>query len=151
MKNYSLIILICTASLLLYSCGKKTKINKDRAIALVEARYDNRDEDLDFDQASLDSLYTISPKAYADSLKKGNKLDTTLALLESEIEHLSQEESDSVGLISAQLTKERYRLLDLAKTKPEFIGWKLSGVKSEDAKAKGLSFNFDKEITKIVP
>ncbi|RLJ77398.1 hypothetical protein [Pedobacter alluvionis] len=74
-----------------------------------------------------------------------------MAQLESEIEHLSQAESDSVGLISARLTKERYHLLELAKTKPEFIGWKLSGVAVEGDRSGILSFNFDKGITKIVP
>ncbi|WP_316845234.1 hypothetical protein [Pedobacter psychrodurus] len=148
MKNYYLAILLGIISLTLYSCSKKT--DKDRAIALVEAKYANSDHDLDFDNTSLDSLYNISPKAYADSLKKGNELDATLAQLEGEIEHLSQEASDSVGLISAKLTKERYRLLDLAKTKPVFTGWKLSGVKSDEAKREELSFNFDKGITKIV-
>lgn len=149
MKNYYLIILLGVISLSLYSCGKKT--DKDRAITLVETKYESSNQKLDFDASQLDSLYNISPKAYADSLKKGNELDATLATLEGEIEHLSQEESDSVGLISAQLTKERYRLLDLAKAKPKFIGWKLSGVKSDEAKMEELSFNFDKEITKIVP
>jgi uncharacterized protein YxeA len=140
---YLLLLLIVMAS-----CGKKT--DKDRAIALVESKYENSNQKLDFDGASLDSLYNISPSAYADSIKKGNELDVTLAALESEIEHLSQVESDSVGLISAKLTKERYRLLELVKTKPEFIGWKLSGVKPEDAKSGELSFKFDKRITKIV-
>jgi uncharacterized protein YxeA len=140
---YLLLLLIVMAS-----CGKKT--DKDRAIALVESKYENSNQKLDFDGASLDSLYNISPSAYADSIKKGNELDVTLAALEGEIEHLSQVESDSVGLISAKLTKERYRLLDLAKTKPAFIGWKLSGVKIENAKSKAKSFNFDKGITKIV-
>jgi len=148
MKNYCLVILFGIISLILYSCGKKT--DKERAIALVETKYKNSAQKFDFDGASLDSLYNISPAAYADSLKKGNELDATLAILESEIEHLSQEASDSVGLISAKLTKERYHLLDLAKTKPAFIGWKLSGVKLENARPEGLSFNFDKEITKIV-
>jgi hypothetical protein len=136
-------------SVVIASCGKKT--DKDRAIALVESKYENSDQKLDFDGSQLDSLYNISPKAYADSLKKGNELDVTLAALESEIEHLSQVESDSVGLISAKLTKERYRLLELAKTKPTFIGWKLSGVAVEGEKQDTLSFNFDKGITKIVP
>lgn len=131
------------------SCGKKT--DTDRAIALVEAKYENSNQELNFDDAKLDSLYNISPQAYADSLKKGNELDVTLAALESQIEHLGQAESDSVGLISAKLTKERYRLLDLAKMKPVFIGWTLSGVAVEGAKPEVLSFNFDKEITKIVP
>ncbi|MDQ0968216.1 hypothetical protein QFZ20_003619 [Flavobacterium sp. W4I14] len=105
---------------------------------------------MNFDGSRLDSLYNISPRAYADSLKKGNELDVTLADLESQIEHLSQAESDSVGLVSAKLTKERYRLLDVAKTKPAFIGWKLSGVRSEDGKSEELSFKFDKGITKVV-
>lgn len=148
MRNYCLFILFGMICLALYSCHKKT--NKDRAIALVEAKHENNNQDLNFDSSKLDSLYNISPQAYADSLKKGNELDDTLAVLESEIEHLSQAESDSVGLISAKLTKERYRLLDLAKTKPTFVGWKLSGVKSEDGKSEELSFKFDKRITKIV-
>ncbi|GGH09028.1 hypothetical protein [Pedobacter zeae] len=131
------------------SCGKKT--DKDRAIELVEAQYENSDRDLNFDDSKLDSLYNISPGAYADSLKKGKELDVALAQLESQIEHLSQAESDSVGLISARLTKERYRLLELAKTKPAFIGWKLSGVAIEGDKHEVLSFNFDKGITKIIP
>ena len=105
---------------------------------------------MNFDGSRLDSLYNISPQAYADSLNKGNELDVTLAALESQIEHLSQAESDSVGLVSAKLTKERYRLLDVAKIKPAFMGWKLSGVKSEDGKSEGLSFKFDKGITKVV-
>ncbi|TCD18284.1 hypothetical protein EZ456_21500 [Pedobacter psychrodurus] len=131
------------------SCGKKT--DKDRAIALVESKYENSNQELNFNGSRLDSLYNISPRAYADSLKKGNELDVTLAALESQIEHLSQAESDSVGLISAKLTEERYRLLDLAKMKPAFIGWKLSGVAVEGEKPEVLSFNFDKGITKIVP
>ncbi|WP_029279777.1 hypothetical protein [Pedobacter borealis] len=131
------------------SCGKKT--DKDRAIALVEAKYENSNQKLDFDNSHLDSLYNISPKAYTDSIKRGNELDDTLAALESQIEHLSQAESDSVGLISAKLTKERYRLLEIAKTKPAFIGWTLSGVAVEGAKPEVLSFKFDKNITKIVP
>lgn len=131
------------------SCGRKT--DKDRAIALVKSKYANSNQDLNFDSTKLDSLYNISPQAYADSLKKGNELDDTLAVLESEIEHLSQAESDSVGLISAKLTKERYHLLDVAKTKPAFIGWQLSKVVVEGGKTDTLSFNFDKGITKIVP
>lgn len=149
MKNYYLFIFFGIISLALYSCHKKT--DQDRAITLVEAKYENNSQDLNFDSSKLDSLYNISPKAYTDSIKKGNELDDTLAALESEIEHLSQAESDSVGLISAKLTKERYRLLDLAKTKPTFIGWKLSGVAVDGKKAEFLSFNFDKELTKIVP
>jgi len=132
------------------SCRKKPKTDQDRAIALVESRYKDSDQKLNFDSAKLDSLYNISPAAYADSIKNGNELDATLAQLESEIEHLSQAESDSVGLISAQLTKERYRLLELAKTKPTFVGWKLSGVKIEAPKPVIKNFKFDKEITKIV-
>jgi len=133
---------------LITSCKKET--DKERAIAIVESQYERKDQQLDFDQATLDSLYTISPKAYADSILKGNELDSVLAVLESQIEHFNQRESDSVGLISAELTKQRYRLLDLAKTKPRFIGWKLSGVKVEGLKSEVLSFNFDKAITRIV-
>lgn len=149
MKNYYLFILFGIISLALYSCHKKT--DQDRAIALVESKYENSNQDLNFDGSKLDSLYNISPQAYADSLKKGNELDVTLAELESQIEHLNQVESDSVGVISAKLTKERYRLLDLAKMKPAFIGWKLSKVVVEGDKPEVLSFSFDKEITKIVP
>ena len=149
MKNYYQVILLVIISSTLYSCGKKT--NKDRAIALVESKYETSNQDLNFDGSKLDSLYNISPQAYADSIKKGNELDVTLAELETQIEHLSQAESDSVGLISARLTKERYHLLELAKTKPAFIGWKLSGVAVAGDKPEILSFNFDKEITKIVP
>ncbi|CAH0183741.1 hypothetical protein SRABI27_01324 [Pedobacter sp. Bi27] len=130
------------------SCGKKT--DQERAIALVKSKYANSNQDLNFDGSKLDSLYNISPRAYADSVKKGNELDVTLAELESQIEHLSQAESDSVGLISAKLTKERYHLLDVAKTKPAFIGWKLSKIVVEGEKADTLSFNFDKGITKVV-
>lgn len=148
MKKYYAIVLLAIISLSLYSCGKKT--GQDRATELVELKYENSSQKLDFDNANLDSLYNISPKAYADSLKKGNELDAALAELESKIEHLSQAESDSVGLISAELTKERYRLLEMAKTKPQFIGWKLSGVKLEDSKTEELVFKFDREITKIV-
>lgn len=149
MKSYHLSFLIGIVSLSLYSCGKKT--NKDLAIALVASKYEKSDQGLNFDSAKLDSLYNISPQDYADSLKKGDELDVTLAELESQIEHLGQAESDSVGLISVKLTKERYRLLELKKIKPEFIGWKLSGVSVAGDKQKALSFNFDKEITKIVP
>lgn len=149
MKDYCLAFLIGIISLTLYSCDKKT--DEDRAIALVESKYENSGQDLNFDRAKLDSLYNISPRAYADSLKKGDELDVSLAELESQIEHLSQAESDSVGLISAKVTKERYRLLDLKKIKPQFIGWKLSGVSIRGNKQKVLSFNFDKGITKIVP
>ncbi|QDW27880.1 hypothetical protein FFJ24_024775 [Pedobacter sp. KBS0701] len=149
MKNYYQIILLVIISLTLYSCEKKT--DKDRAIALVESKYETSNRDLNFDGSKLDSLYNISPQAYADSLKKGNELDITLAELESQIEHLSQAESDSVGLISARLTKERYHLLEFTKTKPAFIGWKLSGVTIAGDKPEILSLNFDKGITKIVP
>lgn len=131
---------------LIVSCSKKT--DKERAIALVEKQYENSNRELNFEHATLDSLYNISPEAYADSLAKGHELDSTLAVLETEIEHFSQAESDSVGLISAKLTKERYRLLELAKTKPAFEGWKLSGVEIEDEQGQ-RSFNFDKGITMI--
>lgn len=146
-KKHFIIIFLVTLSVIFYSCGKKT--DKELAIALVEKQYENSNQKLDFEQATLDSLYNISPKAYADSIAKGHELDSTLAVLETEIEHFSQAESDSVGLISAKLTKERYRLLELAKTKPAFVGWKLSGVKIEDEKQGQRSFNFDKGITTI--
>lgn len=149
MLNRKIILIICSVSVFAMSCGKKT--NKDRAEALVKAKYENANQKLDFENSKLDSLYNISPKAYADSVKKGNDLDSVLAILEGEIEHLSQKESDSVGLISAALTKQRYRLLDLAKVKPKFLGWKLSGVKIDGEPSESLSFNFDKEITKITP
>jgi len=142
------IIYLLMMTLLMYSCSKKT--DKDRAIELVESKYESSDQKLNFDEASLDSLYNIHPQAYADSIKKGNELDDTLAVLESQIEHLSQKESDSVGLISAELTKRRYQLLELAKTKPQFVGWKLSGVRIKDVKREVISFNFDKAITEIV-
>lgn len=145
-KTYCFFVLL--PLFVMMSCRKKT--DKDRAIALVESKYETSNRDLDFDGAILDSLYNISPQAYVDSLKKGEELDVTLAELESQIEHLSQAESDSVGLISAKLTKERYRLLDLKKIKPKFIGWKLSGVKLKDGKSEELSFKFDKGITKVV-
>lgn len=138
---YCLLLLVTV----IISCGKKT--DKDRAIKLVEAKYENGTQKPDFENAKLDSLYNISPKAYDDSVKKGNELDVTLAKLESEIEHLSQAESDSVGLISARLTKERYRLLELAKTKSAFIGWRLSGVRID---SELQNFDFDKSITKLV-
>ena len=133
----------------LASCKQKT--GHERAIELVQAKYEHSDDELNFDHSKLDSLYTISPKAYADSLKKGNELDERLANLESEIEHYGQEASDSVGLISAALTKDRYRLLDVAKSKPRFIGWTLSGVKIENSSNQLLNFNFDSGITKIIP
>lgn len=142
-KIYPYCLLLTLATII--SCGKKT--DKDRAIKLIELKYKSSGQQPDFENAKLDSLYNISPKAYDDSLKKGNELDVTLAELESEIEHLSQAESDSVGLISARLTKERYRLLELAKTKPVFTGWKLTGVKIE---GKLQHFDFDKGITRLV-
>lgn len=142
-------MLLGLVSTVLYSCGKKTA--KERAIDLVETQYENNNQKLNFEQATLDSLYNISPKAYADSIARGHELDSTLAVLETEIEHFSQAESDSVGLISAKLTRERYHLLELAKTKPKFIGWKLSGVTKAGDIAAPLSFNFDPEISKIVP
>jgi len=142
-------VFVLLSLVVITSCGKKT--DKERAIALVEKQYENSNQELNFEQATLDSLYNISPEAYADSLAKGHKLDSTLAVLETQIEHFSQAESDSVGLISAKLTKERYRLLELAKTKPKFIGWKLAGVTTGNDKAAHLSFNFDPEISKIVP
>ncbi|WP_316824398.1 hypothetical protein [Pedobacter miscanthi] len=148
MKNSCTIILITILSITLYACGKKT--DKDRAIELVESKYENSSQKPDFELAKLDSLYNISPMAYHDSLKKGNELDAELAKLESEIEHLSQAESDSVGLISAKLTKERYHLLEVAKAKPVFIGWKLTDVKIDGPKPVVKIFNFDKGITRIV-
>ncbi|MFC4213341.1 hypothetical protein ACFOWA_19260 [Pedobacter lithocola] len=145
-KHIALLILI---SVIIASCVKKT--DKDRAIDLVESKYESSTQKLDFENSSFDSLYNISPKAYADSIKKGNELDSVLAVLESEIEHSAQAESDSVGKISATLTKQRYRLLDLAKAKPKFIGWKLSGIKIKGDQSETLSFNFDKAISKITP
>ena len=142
-------ITISLSLIFIASCSKKT--DKDRAIDLVESKYENAQQKLDFENSTLDSLYNISPKAYADSLKKGDELDSVLAELEGQIEHLDQKESDSVGKISASLTKERYRLLDLAKAKPKFIGWKLINIKVEGEPAETLSFNFDKAITKITP
>ncbi|RNL50167.1 hypothetical protein [Pedobacter jejuensis] len=147
MKRY--ISLLFFISVILASCVKKT--DKDRAIDLVESKYESSTQKLDFENSSFDSLYNISPKAYADSIKKGNELDSVLAVLESEIEHYAHVESDSVGQISASLTKQRYRLLDLAKTKPKFIGWKLSGIKIKGDQSETLSFNFDKAISKITP
>ncbi|MNK46751.1 hypothetical protein D3C87_655410 [compost metagenome] len=146
-KTYHVFVLL--SLIVITSCGKKT--DKECAIALVEKQYENSSQELNFEQATLDSLYNISPKAYADSIAKGHELDSTLAVLETEIEHFSQAESDSVGLISARLTKERYSLLELAKTKPKFIGWKLSGVTKAGDMAAPLSFNFDQAISKIVP
>ncbi len=148
-NKYFSIALLGFISIILYSCGKKT--DKDRAIALVESKYESSNQKLNFEQATLDSLYNISPKAYADSIAKGHELDSTLAVLETEIEHFSQAESDSVGLISARLTKDRYRLLELTKTKPQFVGWKLSGITIDGDKAANLTFNFDQGISKIVP
>jgi hypothetical protein len=148
MKKFTLATLIAFSAFL-FACGKKT--DKDRAIHLVELKYDDSDRELFFRDAKLDSLYNITPKVYADSIEKGKKLDTILAILESQIEHLNQRESDSVGRISAELTEERYHLLELTKTKPQFIGWKLTGVEIEGARNKPLTFNFDKDITKIIP
>lgn len=129
------------------SCAKtETKI--DTAINVVKVEYG--DTRLNFDKAKLDSLYNISPAAYADSIKVGKNLDEKLAEAESQIEHLPQAASDSVGLISARLTKQRYRLLNLEKTKPKFIGWKLSGVQVLGNNQKVLDFNLDTAITKIV-
>ncbi len=136
------------ALLIISACHKKT--SKDTAIQLVESRYEGSKKKLNFDQASLDSLYNISPQAYADSIKKGNDLDFELAALETQIEHFPQKESDSVGLISATLTKRRYHLLEIAKTKPTFNGWTLSNVVVEGEQSSILHFNFDKEVTKIV-
>ncbi|RZK21036.1 MAG: hypothetical protein EOO86_02520 [Pedobacter sp.] len=147
MKKIKFLFLLYVA-ILIISCTKKT--DKDRAIELVESKYESTDQKLNFDDAKLDSLYNIQPQAYADSIKKGQELDSTLAVLESQIEHLDQHESDSVGLISARLTKQRYQLLELAKTKPQFVGWKLSGVRIKDVKREVISFNFNKEITEIV-
>ncbi|TCD10729.1 hypothetical protein EZ449_07515 [Pedobacter frigidisoli] len=148
MRNHINLFVLAVTVTLLFSCAKKS--DKDRAIELVESKYKTSDQKLDFENAKLDSLYNIYPQAHADSIKKGNELDSTLAVLESEIEHLDQEESDSVGIISAKLTKERYSLLEVAKLKPQFIGWKLSNVKIESDKSESLIFNFDKGITKIV-
>jgi len=147
MKNKTIFCSILVITTLL-SCKERT--NKDRAIDLVKENSESAMQKLDFDQSQLDSLYTISPKALADSIAKGNALDSTLAILENQIEHYAQPESDSIGLISARLTNERYRLLEVAKQKPVFIGWKLSNVKIENQAAESLIFNFDKEITKIV-
>lgn len=135
--------------LALSSCAKKT--DQDRAIDLVKTAYEDSSQNLNFENSILDSLYNIEPKAYADSIRKGNELDSILAILESEIEHFSQQQSDSVGRISARLTKDRYRLLETAKVKPQFIGWKLNCVETEGVKSKVLSFKFNKDITEIVP
>lgn len=134
--------------LFFFSCSKKS--DKDRAIELVEKKYKSTNKALDFNQATLDSLYNITPSAYADSVKRGNELDLELANLESQIEHLDQKKSDSVGKISAALTTERYRLLEVVKVKPVFKGWKLTNVKTEGEKPDKLIFNFDQGITKIV-
>ncbi len=135
--------------LALSSCAKKT--DQDRAIDLVKTAYEDSSQNLNFENSILDSLYNIEPKAYADSIRKGNELDSILAILESQIEHFSQQQSDSVGRISTRLTKDRYRLLETAKVKPQFIGWKLNGVETEEVKSKVLSFKFNKDITEIVP
>lgn len=149
MKKHYHFVLIAISLIGLSSCMKKT--DQDRAIALVESKFEKSGQQLNFDDSKLDSLYTIEPKAYADSLRKGNELDSVLAVLESEIEHFSQQESDSVGLISARITKDRYRLLEIAKVKPQFIGWKLTGVKTDELKTEVLTFKFNKGITEIVP
>lgn len=146
MNNKTLLILLLISAVVV-SCAKKT--DKDRAEALVKSKYESSSQKLDFENSKLDSLYDISPKAYADSVRKGHELDSVLAVLEGEIEHLSQKESDSVGLVSAALTKERYSLLDLVKKKPNFIGWTLSGIRIEGESTESLSFSFDKAITKI--
>lgn len=148
MKKHDQFLLIGISLVGLSSCMKKT--DQDRAMALVESKFEKSGQ-LNFDDSKLDSLYTIEPKAYADSLRKGNELDSVLAVLESEIEHFSQQESDSVGLISARITKDRYRLLEIAKVKPQFIGWKLTGVKTGELKTEVLTFKFNKGITEIVP
>ena len=147
MKKNKFLFLLFFA-IVIISCTKKN--DKDRAIELVESKYRRTDQEMDFGNAKLDSLYNIQPQAYADNIIKGKQLDSTLAVLETEIEHLPQAESDSVGLISAVLTKQRYHLLELAKTKPQFVGWKLSGVKIKAVKIETVSFNFNKEITEIV-
>jgi len=148
MKNHHLILLIIT-TMLIAACGKRT--DKEKAIHLVKLKYEDSGKEFEFENAKLDTLYNISPKVYADSIKKGKELDSILAIIESQIEHLSQRESDSVGRISAELTEERYQLLELTKTKPQAIGWQLTGVKIDGSEAKSLSFNFDKGITKIIP
>lgn len=132
-----------------FSCSRKT--DKERAIELVGSEYSSSKQKLNFENARLDSLYNITPKAFADGIKRGRELDSILASLETQIENYEQRESDSVGLISAKLTQERYNLLDKVKTKPQFLGWRLSGVKIDGIKSEVLSFNFDREITKIVP
>lgn len=129
------------------SCTNKQD-NRDVAINLVKAEYG--DVRLNFDSAKLDSLYNISPSAYADSMNTGRELDVQLANLESQIEHLPQSASDSVGRVSAELTKQRYRLLELRKTKPEFIGWTLSNVEVIGKESKVLDFKLDTAVTKIL-
>ncbi|WP_354356017.1 hypothetical protein [Pedobacter sp. UYP30] len=145
-RNQFYFVLLLAISL--FSCGKKTA--KERAIDLVKNSHQNTDATLNFDAAELDSLYNISPQAYADSVQKAKILDLQLAELEGQIEHLPQSASDSVGRISAALTKQRYGLLDLEKEKPKFIGWKLVGVTEQGSESKILSFNFDKAITKLL-
>lgn len=135
------------SSVLFFSCGKKES-NRDAAINLVKAEYGA--VRLNFDSANFDSLYIISPANYADSLQKGKELDVKLAELEEQIEHLPQSASDSVGKISASLTKQRYRLLALDKERLKFVGWELTGVTVKGNSTKILSFNFDKTITKII-
>lgn len=148
MKNHLNLLVPVIVVVFLASCAKKS--DKDRAIALVKSRYENSNQKLDFENAKIDSLYNITPRAYADSIRKGNELDSVLAVLESQIEQLDQKESDSVGVISAKLTKQRYSLLEVAKLRPQFVGWKLSNVELVEEKSESLIFNFDKGITKIV-
>ncbi len=145
MKKAQFILLIL-ALILMYACEKKDS-KKDMAINLVKAEYG--DVRLDFDSSKLDSMYNISPIAYADSMAKGKELDEQLAELETQIEHSPQIASDSIGRISADLTKQRYRLLNVENKAPKFVGWKLSGVLVLGKHAKALEFNFDKELTKI--
>lgn len=146
MRKTHFYLLIFTLTVM-FACTKKES-KKDIAINLIKAEYGN--VRLNFYRANLDTLYNITPAAYADSVEKGKNLDEHLAALESQIEHLPQRASDSVGRISAELTKQRYRLLDIEKTKPKFIGWKLSQVMVQGKEVKALDFNFDKELTKIV-
>lgn len=148
MKRIGKIIFLLIAISSICACRKKT--NKDAAIKLVESRYQDTKQALNFENASLDSLYNISPEAYADSIKKGNDLDAELAALEGQIEHFPQKESDSVGLISAALTKRRYHLLEIDKIKPFFKGWMLTNVAVEGEKSSILHFEFDTGVTKIV-
>ncbi|MGY3053972.1 hypothetical protein ACVWYG_002174 [Pedobacter sp. UYEF25] len=144
MRKISILVL---SSIVLFSCAKKES-KRDTAINLVKLEYGN--VRLNFDGAKLDSLYTILPANYIDSVKKGKELDVRLTELEGQIEHLPQSQSDSVGRISASLTKQRYRLLALEKDKPKFIGFQLNQVRIKGDQKKILSFNFDKTITKLL-